>query len=92
MSLTKSSPAYYRAMDELFEEEHRNPQPDHTHELYLESLRLKDELSKEREQHRQDINTFLGDLKKKYDIPRFPAYVREADRRSDEETGYYEQR
>lgn len=76
-------------MDELFEEERRNPQPDHTYELYLESLRLKEELSKEREQHRQEIGTFIEGLKRRY-MP--PAYVREADRRSDEETGYYEQR
>lgn len=69
MSLTKSSPAYCRAMDELFEEQHRNPQPDHTYELYLESLRLKDELSKEREQHRQEINTFLVGLQNKYNTP-----------------------
>jgi hypothetical protein len=89
MSLTSEQPGYIRHHDELFEEERRNPQPDHTHELYLESLRLKDELSKEREQHRQDINTFLGTLQQRY---RPSPSVREADRRSDEETGYYEQR
>ena len=89
MSLTSEQPGYVRHHDELFEEERRNPQPDHTYQLWLESIRNQDELSKEREQHRQEIGTFLGELKRRY-MP--PAYVREADRRSDEETGYYEER
>lgn len=56
-------------MDERFEEERRNPEPDHTHELYLESIRFEHELSQQREQHRQEINTFLGDLQNKYNTP-----------------------
>ena len=87
MSLAKEQPGYVRSMDERFEEERRNPRPDYTHELYLESLRLQGELGEQREQHRKDINTFLGGLQQRY---RPSPSVREADRRSDEETGYYE--
>lgn len=89
MSLAKSSPGYERHMDEVFEEERLDPQPDHTYELWLESIRFEHELSQQREQHRQDINSFLGTLQQRY---RPSPSVREADRRSDAETGYHEER
>lgn len=45
MSLTKSSPAYHRAMDELFEQENRdrvdNSDQEYQEYLYLQALKKK---------------------------------------------------